>query len=190
MLTTVLAQPIDDARGIAVQWRQLVDLIAQRLDVAASPTMERAYRILGITGKRVAVGDRLATARSLAGRRLPPRLVVMFANDHSSIAAPIMRDVRLGADEWIALLPALGPTARALLRHRDDLDPAVTRALEGFGVSDFVIEGDVGPPATVEPGQTQIRDLVARIEAFRRMRGDKSFVDAPDAKTSDSAGSR
>ena len=172
MLATVLAQPTPDARAIGLQWRQLVDLVAQRRD-AASPLLDDAYAILGAARARLPIGERVAAARSVAGQRLPPKLVSIFANDHAAVAAPVMRGVRLEAEEWIELLPALGPTARALLRHRDDLDATVTRALEGFGAADLVIEGVSGtpPPAAASaPTGTEIREMVARIEAFRQRR--------------------
>lgn len=173
MLATVLAQPTNDARAVGLQWRQLVDLIAQRRDAEASLILEDAYEVLGRARTRLPVGERMAAARSLSGQRLPPRLVALFANDHAAVAAPVMRGVRLDPAQWVELLPALGPTARALLRHREDLDAGVRRALESFGPSDLVIEGDVGPvpvAAPVQPTGTQIRDLVARIEAFRQQR--------------------
>ncbi|HZF42349.1 MAG TPA: HAMP domain-containing sensor histidine kinase [Sphingomonadaceae bacterium] len=174
MLATVLAQPTPDARAVVLQWRQIVDLVAQRRDAANSPQLEAAYALLGAARARLPVGERVAAARSLSGQRLPARLVAVFANDHAAVAAPVMRGVRLRPAEWIDLMPALGPTARALLRHREDLDPDVKRALEGFGASDLVIEGEIGPAAPAEtprePTGSQIREMVARIEAFRQNR--------------------
>ena len=177
MLATVLARPTPDARARGLQWRQLVDLVAQRRD-AASPLLEDAYAVLNAARARLPVGERVVAARSLAGQRLPPRLVAVFANDHAAVAAPVMRSVRLDAGEWIELLPALGPTARALLRHRDDLDARVARALEGFGAADLVIEGEVGtpsPPAASTPAGgvprgSEIREMLARIESLWRRR--------------------
>lgn len=179
MLATVLAQPTPDARAVGVQWRQLVDLIAQRRDAPPSPLLESAYALLADARASLPVGERVGTARVIAGQRLPPRLVAVFANDHAAVAAPVIRGVRLDPAEWVALLPELGPTARALLRHREDLDPAVMRALEGFGSADLVIEGEVGAPAAAEPTGSQIREMVARIEAFRQQRDVKSADPVP-----------
>ena len=192
MLATVLAQATPDARAVGLQWRQLVDLVAQRRDPGASPLLDDAYARLADARARLPVGERVAAGRAIAGQRLPPRLVAVFANDHAAVAAPVIRSVRLSADEWVELLPALGPTARALLRHRKDIDPAVSRALEGFGASDLVIEGEVAPLADEDVADedasnenatdddapdasgSQISELVARIEAFRQGRETKT----------------
>lgn len=188
MLATVLAQPTPDARAVVLQWRQIVDLVAQRRDAEDSPQLEAAYALLDAARARLPVGERMAAARSLSGQRLPPRLVTVFANDHAAVAAPVMRGVRLDAAQWLRLMPALGPTARALLRHREDLEIEVQRALEGFGASDLVIEGDIGPAAEVprEPTGSQIREMVARIEAFRQGREAKPAGDGEDEPHGDS----
>ncbi len=185
MLATVLAQETPDARAVGLQWRQLVDLVAQRRDPGASPLLDDAYALLADARARLPVAERIAAGRSLTGQRLPPKLVAVFANDHAAVAAPVIRGVRLSPDEWVALLPALGPTARALLRHRQDIDPIVSRALEGFGAADLVIEGEVAAPPAEEAPQlvdnapgSQISELVARIEAFRQGRETKA-ADAP-----------
>ena len=76
----------------------------------------------------------------------------------------------------------MSPTARALLRHRRDLGRIVEQALTSFGSIDFVLPGTVDasapkigraeprPSASAEGGEAQIRELVARIEAFRKNR--------------------
>jgi signal transduction histidine kinase len=104
-------------------------------------------------------------------------LLAFFAEDSASIAAPLFAQARLDRQAWFDLLPRLGPAARALLRHREDLDPAVKHALSAFGPSDFALEtsvsADIAAPAaaeSAEQSESQIRELVARIEAFRRER--------------------
>jgi len=180
MLATVLAQPTPDMRASLLQWRQLVDLLAQRPDEAGSASIDAAYaRVAGMRAS-LPIGDRIAVARGIARHSLPARLLTLFARDHAAVAAPIIRGARNSAAEWIALLPTLGPTARALLRHRDDLEDEVLQALQRFGTTDLVIEGDVAttPAAPFEePTGSQIRELVARIEAFRQQRGLDSASD-------------
>jgi signal transduction histidine kinase len=95
--------------------------------------------------------------------------------------------VRLAAEEWLDLLPSLTPTARSLLRHRRDLPEEVRHALAGFGGSDFALAGQIaddvrameGAEPILRRSDSQIRDLVARIESFRRQR--ESAAPAPDA---------
>lgn len=178
-LVTVLAQPTPDTRASAVQWRQLVDLLAQHRGGEGAALIDAAFAVLAEKRLSIAIGERVAAARSLVGQSLPPRLLAFFAADHAAVSAPILRGVRLGAEEWLAVLPGLGPTARALLRHRDDLDPAVLRGLESFGASDLVIEAPASADSTDGASNSQIRDLVDRIEAFRQQRD--SRVDEPSA---------
>ncbi len=121
------------------------------------------------SGPRVALEVRREAARSLAGLPIDPNLVIFFAEDSAGVAAPLVAAARLPAAAWLAILPRLGPAARALLRHREDLDPEVRQALVAFGPSDFVLEGAVGEAET-PGGESQIRELVARIEAYRRHR--------------------
>jgi hypothetical protein len=169
MIATVLARPSDRSDRLTAQWRQLVDLLAQR--PADADQADRAYALLRETRGAVDAAVRRQAALALAGRRVDPGLIAFFAEDHASVAAPLIATARLDGAEWIALLPRLAPPARALLRHRDDLGGEVRQALSAFGASDFVLEG--GAPVAAEApvqSESQIRELVARIEAYRKLR--------------------
>jgi signal transduction histidine kinase len=190
-IATVMALPASNGAARAAKWRQLVDLLAQRPDTAASEELERAYRFLAAHRDDVDFFTRQEVARSLAGRNIAPGLLGFFAEDHPSVAAPIVAGARLSEEEWIELLPAMSPTARALLRHRRDLGRIVEHALTSFGSIDFVLTGTVDKSApeivrsdpvrsiTAEGGEAQIRELVARIEAFRKTRVDARAEPAP-----------
>jgi hypothetical protein len=176
MIDTVLAQPPARVPDRDATWRQLVDLLAQRRDRGSSERVDQALGWLRRHRQQVPLEVRRQSARALAGLRVDPQLVRFFADDHPTVAAPLFRSARLSAAEWLRILPALGPTGRSLLRHRRDLDPSVIDALAAFGSSDFALEGEVeaNPPdhgreaASVSDGEAQIRNLVARIEAFRK----------------------
>jgi signal transduction histidine kinase len=179
MIATVLAQPEASLSAVMAKWRQLADLLAQRRDAEASIQAELALGWLADRRAQIPANLRKAVAQSLAGRRVSPEAVSFFAGDAPQIAAPLIAGARLSCREWLELLPALGPTARALLRHRRDLPGDVTHALAAFGASDFALAGSVAeaapapanaPKAAIEAGETQIRELVARIENFRRQR--------------------
>ncbi|HEX8668853.1 MAG TPA: HAMP domain-containing sensor histidine kinase [Allosphingosinicella sp.] len=179
MIATVLAQGEAHPSALAAKWRQLVDLLAQRRSRDPGPEAKGALAWLAKHRQDVPLGTRVDIARSLAGQRVAPALIGYFGEDHPSVAAPLIGGARLDAEEWIALLPSLSPTARALLRHRRDLGPEVAQALATFGASDFVLSGSVaedlgaadpGSAATAEESGAQIRELVARIENFRRQR--------------------
>jgi signal transduction histidine kinase len=177
-----MALPAANGAARAAKWRQLVDLLAQRRNLEPSDDVDQAYGFLVAHRDDVDFFTRQEVARSLAGRDIAPGLLGFFAEDHPSVAAPIVAGARLSEEEWIELLPAMSPTARALLRHRRDLGRIVENALTSFGPIDFVLSGTVdmsapevaraGPvrSAPAEGGEAQIRELVARIEAFRKTR--------------------
>ncbi|MGQ0589915.1 MAG: sensor histidine kinase [Sphingosinicella sp.] len=152
------------------QWCQLVDLLAQRR-AGDGEARARAFASLRANRDRVDLATRVATARSLAGLPVAPALLAFFAEDVPAVSAPLIGSARLGRDDWLALLPRLGPTGRSLLRHRRDLPAEVRQALAAFGPTDFVIEGSV-ETAGATGGESQIRELVERIEAYRRQKGE------------------
>jgi signal transduction histidine kinase len=180
-IATVLAQPEGNASARAAKWRQLVDLLAQRRGFSDGDAAH-AYAWLRAARSEIAADLRASAARSMAGRRVSADILVFFAEDKAEIAAPLISGARLSDGEWLEVLPSLAPPARALLRHRRDIGHEVERALASFGASDFALSGSVGVPAAVasapahapavadEAGETQIRELVARIENFRRKR--------------------
>jgi signal transduction histidine kinase len=175
-IATVLSMPADRADRTAARWRQLVDLLAQ--PGPDSPERAEAFRVLREARSAIDPAARRQAARALAGREIAPDLLAFFAEDQASIAAPLIARARLDRDAWFDVLPRLGPAARALLRHRDDLDAEVKHALSAFGPGDLVLERGEGVAAeSPEPkagapdeSDSQIRDLVARIEAFRKQR--------------------
>jgi signal transduction histidine kinase len=175
MIATVLAQRGDAPAALAAKWRQLVDLVAQRGGKGQVPAA--ALEWLEANRDAVPAATRRAAAAALGGRRVAPHVLGFFAADEPQVAGPLLSSAHLASDEWIALLPSLGPAARAFLRHRRDLPADVVRALASFGADDFALTGTVGPaPAeaavnpALERSETQIRDLVTRIEKFRRQR--------------------
>lgn len=141
-LKTVLAADASTAFGAQATFRQLTDLIARGRVPDDEATLER----LRLLRDQVPASVRGAAARGLALATPPAALVSLFAQDEPEVASAALRAVRLPADSWIALLPQLSPAARATLRRRDDLEPAVVRALESFGATDFVIGYDPPPP--------------------------------------------
>src|SRR4051812_43828235 len=181
MIATVLAQREDSPSARAAKWRQLVDLVAQRGD---GPASSGALAWLRANRADVPLPTRRAAAAALGGRGVSPAALRLFAEDEPQVAAPLFASARMASGAWIALLPELGPTGRAFLRHRRDLGPEVERALASFGAADFALSGTVAEAAALgspsfERSETQIRDLVARIENFRRQR-DAAVARAPE----------
>jgi len=192
MLATVMAQPRDTVAARISAWRQLVDVFAQREDVALDPNHIHAFALLDEWQRDVPVAVRAEAARSLAGRRIPGWLCAHFAEDAPEIARPILMGSFLDSEDWTDLLPQMRASSRALLRHRTDLEPEVRDALNKFGAADMILENqapesavesasilelgtaDALPDLPAQNGETgnfeQIRTLVERIEAFRTAR--------------------
>jgi hypothetical protein len=186
MIATVLGRSAAGPAALAAKWRQLVDLVAQGR--SASDSQAEALAWLAEHRHRVPAEARRDVARSLAGRRIDPAALAFFAEDTPAVAAPLVSGALLDSRAWLALLPRLGPVARGLLRHRRDLPPEVVHALAAFGAGDFALGGQVSSPAeeTVTPAaersEAQIRDLVARIENFRRRRDSAGMAAAADLR--------
>src|SRR5688572_11883142 len=100
-IATVLAQPADRPDRWAVQWRQLVDLLAQRRADSDPIDVERAFDFLRRHRARVDPEVRAAAARSLAGLAVDPDLLVCFAEDSPTIAAPLIAGARLDTVDWL-----------------------------------------------------------------------------------------
>lgn len=151
-LETVLSAEMSSSFGAQSTWRQLVDLIGRGRAGASGHAIARLRAIRDDVPPPV----RAASARALAFATPPAGLVALFADDEIAVAAPVLRTARLDADEWTALLPAMSPAARSVLRHRRDLPPAVGRALESFGSVDFVLAAPeasavLGTAPAIEP---------------------------------------
>ena len=192
MLETLLARPRETASARIAAWRQLVDILAQRRGDENSEAVDAAYALLGELRPEIPREVRGEAAHGIAGRRIPRRMMAYFADEPAALSAPMLSAARMDPDDWLALLPAMPSASRSILRHRRDLDETVVQALASFGSTDFVIAGAIGEEVIVESprvaaelpragaedvlrrdpalqrGEAQIRELVARIEAFRK----------------------
>src|SRR5688572_8593024 len=162
-IATVLAQPADQPDRWAAQWRQLVDLLAQRRAESDPIDVGRAFDFLRRHRAKVDPAARAAAARALTGLAVDPDLLVCFAEDSPAIAAPLIAGARLDSAGWLEVLPRLAPPARALLRHRTDLPHEVRQALGAFGAADLVLEGaaavqGAAPASSSSAPESQIRE--------------------------------
>lgn len=190
MIATALALPASGAADHVAKWRQLVDLLAQRRAAGSGEAADRGFAWLAAHRDDVGLIVRQQAAQSLAWRHVEPRLIAFFAGDHPSVAQPLVSTCRLDAQEWLDLLPKLTPTGRGLLRHRRDLPAEVGQALAAFGASDFALASPVGAADTAAPadaGEVQIRELVARIEAYRRNKEEQAAT-LPEAAEAEGGG--
>lgn len=134
-LATILLADTATPFGAQTAWRQLIDLMSRGRVPADPPMLERLAELRD----KVAEGVRIASARMLSTSRPPITLVSFFAQDTLPVAATVLRGVQLADEDWLAILPALNPRTRSVLRHRRDLSDTVIRGLESFGPVDFVL---------------------------------------------------
>lgn len=200
-LQTVLTADIASPVGAQLAWRQLVDLIARQRAPASATSMA----MLASIRARVPLAVRAASARAAAAGSPPLALIELLARDGGEVIAPILRHVDLPVDDWVTLLPAIGPAGRAVLRHRRDLAPEVVRALAGFS-GDFLLGdgrtaaeapaiplppdpaplpledmADAGAGDDFQPIGRLARGVPAVVEAMRQRGAARSATPAPSA---------
>ncbi len=183
-IATVLALPAESPERWAAQWRQLVDVLAQRRAELDPIDVERAFDFVRRHRSKVDPAVRAAAARGLTGLHVDPDLLICFAEDSPAIAAPLIAGAQLDSEDWLEVLPRLGPPARALLRHRTDLPHEVRQALGAFGAADLVLEGAAAVQGATNPvsdrAEFQIRELVERIEAYRKQKEEHRHRAVPE----------
>jgi hypothetical protein len=181
-LATTLAYPALDDRARAAIWTQLVDLLAQDRGGRTDSLSQDAFVRLREWRHLLPERRRLASAVSIAGRPLSSALVLFFAEDVATVAAPVLVRASLSSDEWTSIIPTFSPTSRSLIRERRDLPGGALVALKAFGMSDFALPDDSaqdfsellldvpveGNAEPVIPESVPIGELVRRIEAYRK----------------------
>jgi signal transduction histidine kinase len=140
-LRTVLAADASTDFGAASAWRQIVDLIGR----GRAPATPEALARLRTLRNRVPERTRAASARALAFAEPGAELVRLFGEDVPAVAAPVLGPARLEGDAWAAIVPALSPAGRAVLRNRRDLPVEAERALASYGSVDFVLPNAAAP---------------------------------------------
>jgi hypothetical protein len=175
-LDTVFAQPASDQAGMAAAWAQIVDILAQDRGMIDRDQRRAALDRLAAWRHKIPPERRRVSARSLSGRTVPTDLVAFFGSDIPQVAAPLLSTVVLADLDWEAVISGLLPSSRALIRERRDLPTKAQQSLARFGLSDFALPtGETVPQKsgeTFDATSTQIKDLVARIEAFRKDRAE------------------
>ncbi|QJQ33117.1 HAMP domain-containing histidine kinase [Sphingomonas lacunae] len=166
----------------------------------------RGLSALAMLRDQVPVETRLISARAVAARCRCASLAVFLAHEAPAVAVAFLDRAILDEDQWLAILPDLGPLGRSRLRGRDDMPASITRALEAFGSTDFALGAPLhvtdsqsvqqldGHPESLEQTgpsdaaialnpQSDIASLVRRIEAYRTSRAGNDGT-APPANDS------
>lgn len=172
-LETMLAMETPDQAARSAVWCQIADLLAQSGGQISNEVSIEAMARLRSWRMDVPPSRRRGVSAALAQHRPDRDIVCLFGEDEAAVAAPILARAVLDDDQWISIIPGFPPTSRALLRERKDLGAPVRQLLAAYGPSDFALprgtaqsDGSAGEQTT----QIQIRDLVARIEAYRNAR--------------------
>lgn len=134
-LATVLGQPAVDVHGRAVQWRQLVELIARDGGEASPELRDRAFGRIASLMKEVPAELLSATARAIAGPQVPAELVALFAARGASAAAALVTAADLAPEGWAAVRAVAAP----------DLLPFLSR------VAPLAATPEPAPPPAAEP---------------------------------------
>jgi signal transduction histidine kinase len=171
-LATVLRLPTDSQSAKAAVWSQLVVLLAQNAGNPRPDQETDARSAIERLQNDVPLERRKFLAQSLAWRIRDADTLLIFARDNAPVAAKIMTQAQLSEAEWEKVIPHLPPASRALMRERRDLPESITRMLDIFGKGQTALPSSGAVTETLienEPA-IQIRDLVARIEAFKTER--------------------
>lgn len=171
-LTTILKLPADSQSAKAAVWSQLTSVLAQKSGTLPAGQEARARALENTLRADVPPNRRKFVAESLAGRIGDVETLLIFAQDGVLVAAPILINANLSEADWAEAIPRLPPASRTLLRERHDLPEAVMRMLNAYGAGYMALPSS-NITAEVESDSaspTQIRDLVARIEAFKNER--------------------
>jgi signal transduction histidine kinase len=146
----LLTQSAETAETKIFVWQQLIDLLAQQPGHAVNPAGEYAWRWVKAVRPEVPIAVRLRASQALAGLCSSPDIIRFFAGDLPVIGAPILSQAQLSSSDWRDILPFLPVSARALLRNRRDMEPAVRVALAAYGAHDFALP-DFSSPASASP---------------------------------------
>ena len=150
-LATVLRTPLAGAPGTRTQVRQLIDLLDRQPDSQWTTAHDDALAQLGARLESLPQDDQARIAAEANLRS--PRLVAHLAEASPRVAAAALSAARLTDAQWLALIPALSPMARGLLRHRRDMgrdrtsEPARLLARLGVGDSPLPLPDDYEPVA-------------------------------------------
>jgi hypothetical protein len=166
-LTTVLAQPAEDAHDRAVRWRQLDELLARSPGDLGSDAARQALAEIAEQSASIVERVRAAAARAVSGLKIPADLIAIFAGDTLAVAAPVLAAAMLSDEEWRTVHGRASAEVQAFIAN---LKPAL------FGGEAPPVPSEPAAPPPTEPISVgsqaipSISDLVARIERLRRTR--------------------
>ncbi|VWX51895.1 HAMP domain-containing sensor histidine kinase [Novosphingobium sp. 9U] len=200
-LATVLQMPIHGPAMARIQFRQLLDLLAQDEQRAEhSEALDAAFARLEELSGEIAASERAAILREPMMRIANPELVGHLATAEPEVATAAIAAAELSDADWLDIIPALPVAARGILRHRAGFSLAVLTLLDRLGIQDrglpsadvsipersrpelVVLEGGAAglarAPMPEQPDGAGIGAIVRRIEEFRKARASDGSADA------------
>ena len=113
-LSTVLGLSAEAPRDRAVQWRQLVELVARGAGTSDPALLARALDRIRTLSDEVPDTVRVAAAKAIAAPSVPMDLLACFL-DRADIAAPVLARAELTEPAWTELRERAAPEVRALM---------------------------------------------------------------------------
>jgi len=154
-LTTVLKGSLPEGAGAATQWRQVIDLLAQKPGDLANQDVQAGLTRLRDLHERISEQDRLIAVQSLNGRLRSAPLLVYLTADTDAICDAAMTAADLTPEICADAFPRLSPRAQQRLRA------------QGFAIVDNQPDRQVpqapeeAMPADDSPGDTPAIDSPA-----------------------------
>lgn len=180
-LATVLKFRADGAVTSRIQYRQLLDLLGTQQHHAQGDLIDQALARFAELGRQIPTDERALMLVQGNQRLRSPRLVALLADTEPVVAQAAVLRAELSETEWLDLLPALSPVARAAMRQRRDLTPVLARRLSDIGIYDrglpsakVATEVRAATEVLTDPAADTAREgigaIVKRIEAYRKAR--------------------
>lgn len=183
-LTTVLKGSLPEGPGAATQWRQVIDLLAQKPGNLANHDVQAGLTRLRDLHDRVSEQDRLAAVQSLRGRLRSAPLLVYLTADTDVICDAAMDAADLTQEICEDAFPRLSLRARERLRsqgfvvadEKAAVPVPVSRDAAPAPVQSVAEEPAIDSPedVSVDPdeqqAESQISALVEKIADYQKNR--------------------
>ncbi|QJB68203.1 sensor histidine kinase [Parasphingorhabdus halotolerans] len=152
-LNTVLKGELPEGLAAAVQWRQVIDIMAQKPGILVNEDVQAGLTRLRDLHERVNEGDRVSAVNALAGRLRSAPLLVYLCADNDPISDAAITAADLPDEEWVDLIPQLPERGRFSLSQRSDLGPR-TKEMLGIDVGLTQTEPQSAPEPQVQTGNS------------------------------------
>ncbi|MEO9633847.1 MAG: histidine kinase dimerization/phospho-acceptor domain-containing protein [Parasphingorhabdus sp.] len=190
-LNTVLKGSLPEGPAAAMQWRQVIDLLAQKPGDLGNQDVQLGLTRLRDLHDHVSEQDRLSAVQSLAGRLRSAPLLVYLSADTDAVCDAAMTSADLTPEICADAFPRLSPRAQARLQTKgsaivddqsDEAPPVVehkTPPVEQSSGQDIAIDSTeiANSDPAEHPEGSQIRALVEKIADYQKNRP----VDPPSA---------